>query len=438
MWTRRVLIPSRLLLLLLSLILVSCSGGDSEAPPSLTAPPGPPQPPASASLIYSTQNTLIKSQTDGSGQVTLADEPAGFDGNVVVSETNVVYRTPQIPAGVNLIDIWAVQTDGTNRHRILHDPTHEHNLLDVINQWVLYTEQPTTFPKSAELASIRFDGSKRSIIGPVIEQNGPHQANYQQQVGARLVFEQINNLFSMLPDGTDRRLLAAIPRGPNGEFTFLGTRGVVGSQVIYSVVDLALNVPNLFAIPVTGGAVTTLVEGPDYKLFDQFFGAVVDARVIYGRCAVLPNFDTGPCDVYSVLSDGSGTVALSTHPDNEVVQGVIGSRVVFRRNNSQGDALFSIHADGTGGEAAILPLSRNTDFVVGIVDARIILQRATGLWSVKADGSELVQLTPDAGSFSTVGPFACFNRGAALWCVPADGSAEPTKVTDHGTFVTGL
>jgi hypothetical protein len=65
------------------------------------------------------------------------------------------------------------------------------------------------------------------------------------------------------------------------------------------------------------------------------------------------------------------------------------------------------------------------------VGPRIILKRATGLWSLKADGSGLVQWTEQADSFNfgAAGPFACFTRGQALWCVPADGSWTRTRVT---------
>jgi hypothetical protein len=79
------------------------------------------------------------------------------------------------------------------------------------------------------------------------------------------------------------------------------------------------------------------------------------------------------------------------------------------------------------------------EFVAGIVGDRVILKQSTGLWSLKTDGSGLVQLTTEADEFAgSAGAFACFNRGLALWCVPADGSGPATKVTDAGTFVTGL
>ncbi len=112
--------------------------------------------------------------------------------------------------------------------------------MDVIGSWVLYTEVLRPFQNRASWRVYGWMGTGRQIIAPVIEQAGPHQANYYDSVGGRLIFEQINDLFSLLPDGTDCRLLVAIPRGPNGEFTFSGTRGAVGSHVLYSVLNLVV------------------------------------------------------------------------------------------------------------------------------------------------------------------------------------------------------
>ena len=233
------------------------------------------------------------------------------------------------------------------------------------------------------------------------------------------------------------RLLATIPRGPDGQFTFSHTSGAVGNQVIYTVNPPPWYIANLFAVPITGGPVVTLAEGPEY----EFLGAVVGSRVVYHRCPIGPvTLIVGPCDVYSVQSDGSGTIALSTHPDYDAIQGAVGSWVVVRRNHGgPTDELFSVLVTG-GVETPILTLAYEDEFMAGIAQDRILLQRTTGLWSIKVDGSELTQLAQDAERFSTVpvGPFACFNRGVALWCVPADGSGPATKVTDHGTFVAGL
>jgi hypothetical protein len=166
--------------------------------------------------------------------------------------------------------------------------------------------------------------------------------------------------------------------------------------------------------------------------------------VAYQQCelVVLPDLDQtiDQCDVFSVLENGTGRVTLTNTRDINYVQGLIGQQVIIRRSHSgPTDELFSIPVNG-GFETPILSLSYQDEFVIGIVNDRIILQRMTGIWSVQVDGSELVQLTPDVNTFSVgaVGPFACFARGEGLWCVPSDGSGSATKVTDQGMFVTGL
>lgn len=441
MWTRRVLIPSRLLLLLLPLILVSCSGGGTtDAPPSSSPAP------AQAGVIWERaegmHRTLFRSQTDGSEQVTLADElEVSADNSRLVGST-VLYHTDSVSLpGLDHRSIWRVELTGTGRQALAQNDT-DNILRDVVGSWVIYDAGSLTFPTSSVLASVRLDGTARRTIA--------HQANYERSVGGRVVFEQQNNLVSLLPDGTDPRELVMLPRGPQGEFLFSGTRGTVGSQVIYIVVtgnSPSSQVSNLLAVPVIGGPVTTLATSPDYIIFDRFFGAVVGARVVYLRCPVLSNFDSGPCDVYSVRSDGTSTLALSTHPnsthpDNYVVQGVVGSRVIVRRSHGEPtDELYSISADGQGGETALLTLSYLGDFVLGVVSERVIIRRGSSLWSIRADGSSLVQLTSGVieSTFDVLaaGEWACFDRTPIahgqrdLWCVPADGSgpAQPVATT---------
>lgn len=302
-----------------------------------------------------------------------------------------------------------------------------------------------------------------------------------------------NDLFSLLPDGTDFRQLTTIPRGPNGEFTLLGMRGMVGTQVIYAALSSQF-VPDLFAVPVTGGVVTTLASSPD----NEFLGDVVGSRVVYHRCAILPNFEAGQCDLYSVQSDGSATVALSTNPGNEfvaeivgtrivytrsvggqtdiysgnvdgsgtvplathpqpeTVAGVVGSRVIFRRTIGGLDDLYSIQADSTGGEIALATFPEEDSFA-GVVGTRVIFERVMGpsimssprqLYSVQADGSGLVPLTPgtERDEFAgAAGDFACFERSQGdqrdLWCVPADGRTPAAPIATTGAdeyFVTSF
>jgi hypothetical protein len=96
-----------------------------------------------------------------------------------------------------------------------------------------------------------------------------------------------------------------------------------------------------------------------------------------------------------------------------------------------------------GAETRLLDLNPQNEFVVGIVTNRVIVARPTGLWSLQANGSGLVQLTQDGSDWfsGSTGPFACFARGPSqpdLWCVPADGSGPATQVATGGVFVSSL
>lgn len=456
MRARRGLFPSSFLVLLLPLILVSCSGGGSDAPQTLTAPPGPPQPPAPADLIYRTEATLARSHTDGSGLVLLTTEPATI-GTVVVSDTTIVYEVPQSQSRTGNIprDIWAVQTDGRDRHLVRRSVVPQwFYLLDVIGPWVLHTDRtgPEFSPPPPSIASILVNGTAPRIISAAVGSGEVWQVpTYERHVGGRAIVGFTGNYFSLLPDGTDLRQLTAYPPvfAPFGNVQvsdfLVGVSGVVEESIIYSTVPNPSSLdeyPKLSAVPVLGGPMVKLGEGPDYELLK----GVVDNRVVYDRCVlmVLPDFNVtfDQCNVFSVRSDGRGRVALTATSDINYVQGIIGEQVIVRRSQRGGttDHLVSIPVRG-GAETPILSLSFTDDFVMAIIENRIILQRPTGLWSVQADGSELVQLTTEDHAFEAVhavGPFACLNRGAALWCVPVDGSGPATKVTDQGTLVTGL
>jgi hypothetical protein len=143
--------------------------------------------------------------------------------------------------------------------------------------------------------------------------------------------EFAGNFFSLLPDGSDQRQLTFYPPYPHltGPFTVVGVVvGVTNGAAIYTASPIGDATQKLFAVPVLGGAVATLVGSQDY----ESLGAVVGSRVVYNRCVVGTDV-IGQCDLYSVQTDGSGTVALSTHPDNDIVQGVIGTQVIVRRNS---------------------------------------------------------------------------------------------------------
>jgi hypothetical protein len=455
------LIPPIFLVLVLSLILVSCSGGGSEAPPSLTAPANQPEitppPPPPAGLVYRTDTALVRSQTDGNGPVTLTNEPATI-ATIIVSDTSLIYEVPQNQSNTGNVprDILAVQIDGRDRHLVRRSSnTQLVYLLDVIGPWVLHTvdtTRPDLLPPPS-IASILINGTAPRILSAAVGSGEIWQVpTYEHHVGGRAIIGVTGNYFSLLPDGTDLRQLTTYPQvlSPIGneqiQDFLVGVSGSVGGSIIYSTMpnpsDPEKDSPKLFAVPVLGGPTVKLGEGPDY----EFLTGVVENRVIYNRCVLTlsPDLDVlvDQCNAFSVIEDGRGRVALTATHDINYVQGTIGEQVIIRRSQRGGttDSLFSIPVSG-GTETPLLALNAQHEFVVGIVNDRVILNRTTGLWSIKADGSALVQLTDRGEKFPVIGsagPFACFTRGPALWCVPADGSAPATKVTDQGEFVTGL
>lgn len=435
------------MLVLAMLVGAGCGSGGGSDPATTSPSPAP-----VASLLYTTATALMRVNTDGTGVVTLDDTHDGI-WQVVISGNTVTYQFSQVPYAVNHNDIWTVETNGTNLRQLVRDTQHHTSLRDVIASWVLYAYRtgPSFQPPPPALASIQLDGTASRIIMDATGAGENWQApNYARQIMGRAVVEFAGNYFSLLPDGTDLRQLTVYPPFPhlnNEPFTVLGAiSGVVGTTAIYSTFQApsspisAEGTPKLFAVPVLGGPVVKLGEGPEMEMF---MGAV-GTRLVYQRCVMkfLPNFDVtfDRCNVSSVLSTGQGRIALTETADINYVQGVIGSQVILRRSHGRPtDELFSLLVTG-GAETPILTLDYDDEFVIGIVQDRLVLQRQRGLWSVRVDGSELVQLTSDTRIFTVqaVGAFACFNRGVALWCVPADGSAGATKVADEATAIIGL
>jgi hypothetical protein len=378
---------------------------------------------APASLFYTTDTALMRVNTDGTGVMTLDDAHTGI-WSVTVAGDTLVYM-------IDTDDLWAVQVDGTNRRELVRNAY----LYDVIGSRVLYG-----VPVNESIASIRLDGTG---VRRMFEQ--PHY--YAAQVAGRAVIAFNFNYVSLLPDGTDSRQLTFYPPYSATEpFTVLiGINGAVGTTALYTILESSPVAPDtplkLFAVSVLGGPTVRLGEGPDQ---DSFMG-VVGTRVVYGRCVVrmLPDGEiaTDRCNILSVRSNGQERITLTNTDDINWVQGVIGQQVIIRRSQRGGriDTLVGIPLTG-GPETPLLTLGQD-EFVLAIVGNRIILQRATGLWSVLADGRDLVQLSESANRFSFVGvsnALGCFLRGSQLWCVPVDGSAAAIQVADKAKAIIGL
>jgi hypothetical protein len=412
------------MLVLAMLVGAGCgSGGGSDSQePSRSLTPVP----AVASLLYTTDTALMRVNTNGTGVVTLDDTHTGI-WSVRVAGDTLVYM---VDAG-SPDDLWTVKVDGTNRRELVRDAY----LHDVIGSRVLYG-----VPVGEALASIRLDGTGARRI---FEQ--PH--HYAAQVAGRVVIASNFNYVSLLPDGTDPRQLTFYPPYSDTEpFTVLiWVNGAVGTTALYTILESSPVAPDsplrLFAVSVLGGPTVRLGEGPD----QDSFMAVVGTRVVYGRCVVrmLPDFEiaTDRCNIFSVLSTGQGRIALTNTDDINWVQGTIGQQVIIRRSQRGGrvDTLVGVPLTG-GPETPILTLDPN-EFVVAIVGNRIVLQRATGLWSILADGSELVRLSESITRYSFVAigsAHGCFLRGQQLWCVPVDGNAAAIQVADEAKAIIAL
>jgi len=482
----------RALVVVFLVMLVGCSSGGgsaSDPAPTSSAPASP------AGVIWGrtagSQESLFRSQSDGSGQVTLVDEPGIRATFAKLAGSLVIYQTQAVPfSGADQRDIWKVSTSGTGR-QALANTTDDEIVRDVVGSRVVY-DQVFSLPSGVrlnDLTSVVTDGSGRQVIGLAVRTPGSESiANYEGSVGGRVIYGRNNELHSLLPDGSDPRPLVTASGGSGAQSTIIGMQGSIGSSVIYSAKPSSQFFPDLYDVPANGGAVVPLASDPD----NDILGGVSGNRVVYHRC-------NGPCDLYSVADDGTGTIPLSTDPGNkfveeivggrivytrsvngqtdiysvnadgtntvplatspanEGIEGSVGSRIIFRRADNNGnDNLYSIQSDGSGGEIPLATFSEDDSFG-GVVGSRVIFERVMGsnvmtspraLYSVQADGTGLVQLTPGTSldEFAgAAGGYACFERTQSgqhdLLCVPADGSAPASPIAATSAdeyFITGL
>ncbi|GEM_PF-4908713 len=128
--------------------------------------------------------------------------------------------------------------------------------------------------------------------------------------------------------------------------------------------------------------------------------------IVYQRAVPLPGGGTQQ-DLYAVNEDGTGSVALASSQDDEylamdrssgtAVPAILGDRIIYRRvvGGSQVD-IYSVKSDGTGTVA--LAATAADEAVYAVLGDRVLIGSTSGLLTVKADGSSPVAF-PAGASF---------------------------------------
>ncbi len=164
--------------------------------------------------------------------------------------------------------------------------------------------------------------------------------------------------------------------------------GVTASDLVIFIRSNGVTM-NLFSIDAGGvGSETQLTTSGDILFYG---GSTPSGRVIFNRFDLF----TFQFDVFSINADGNGgESALAADPvNNEEFSGISSDeRVIFTRTAGGQTDLYSINADGSGTEAALADDPVNNEVFKGVTaNGRVIFERTvsgqTDLFSIMADGS---------------------------------------------------
>ena len=407
-------------------LLAGCSGGggDSAAPSSAPAPLAQPD------MLTATPQGLLRGKANGQGQRLIfaranLHQPA-FSGDVFVANGLVYYprEAPPIILDYPNQDIWSVRADGTGDHAVLNTTADEF-VKDASGNTAIYelgTYTPAQGLERTDYGSLR-DGAPLATL-PITE---PFM-QFRFMAGARAYFAAQRQIVSANVDGSGLGTHATV----SGRLS-LEASEAFDNTLVYREIDFSAGRGTLRAVPVSGGSPAALDDGQSYVSYAGHVGA----RVVSHRCTIdasdLPP-RTGPCDVVSINSDGSGAAVLSSHPANEAVQGIAGNQVIIRRNLAGNDQLVAVPV--TGGPERLLMTMTDSEFVQLTAGDFMIVRRPSGTWTLDLNGTlEQIGTVPMDSGFLFVGSAFCGNRGAAAWCMPLDGSTPAVKIANEGKVV---
>ncbi|HLU07933.1 MAG TPA: Calx-beta domain-containing protein [Woeseiaceae bacterium] len=202
------------------------------------------------------------------------------------------------------------------------------NCVDVPLQSILISR---TVGGQRDLLVVREDGNDLVTIADTVASE-----NFQGFAGDRIIYTADGDIFSILPNGSDRIVLAGEP-----EIESIGGIGGAGLVFFERRAGLTAATDDLYAIGADGTGLTPLAFTPDDEEYAGFVDDADDGRVIYRRTVGSQD------DLYSVRPDGSETLSIAHDAAfEEYVTSTQGGRILFYRVD--GDrALYSVNPDGT-------------------------------------------------------------------------------------------
>jgi hypothetical protein len=300
-------------------------------------------------IVYSVlagpaQYGLYSVLADGSATTPLGTATSAYF--ITMAGERVIYYD----SGGGALDIFSINADGTGRVA-LATTNYSEQFEGLAAGRVIYHKYAG---QTTHLMSVRTDGT-----GEVELDTSGYDVEFAAVTGGRVFYRRkiaLNNsdVFSVLPDGTDLRALAAT----TSDELYSGT---LDRRVIFACWSAQWDMCGVDDDGTDPLALANSAQG------EAFAGTVGD-RVIYSIRVplwLIPERDVFQVDLASVKSDATGAMTLANSTDNEFFAGSAGGRVLFERwANAQRD-LYAVDPDGT--DASTLASSPQDEQVVGTI-----------------------------------------------------------------------
>jgi hypothetical protein len=372
-------------------VMTACGGGDGGD--GGAAPPAPPAPPSTATLALIDEENddgshslfVVDTVRADSGSKRLLDQGGltRYDGRIV-GERAVFSRVITTAAGDDSepidTDLYSVKLDGSDLRQLTSGPG-----FDAINGIAGERVVFTRFVTSLDVMSVKLDGNELRPLAA-----DPARAETVSMMAGDVVV--VSSRSSTDFDNTDLHAVKAdgsAPGVPIAESSFAeAAKDVIGERIVF---ETRLAGPNglesdVHSLRLAGDRLADLAATPGDneryagRLGDRVF---IKARTVSGS-GVAVDFIT------SVNADG--TDKIPAFVPGATFAGVTAERLVFNRSLNGVNQLFSVAADGQGGEVQMTSNSRPS-FFAGTAGEAVIVVRSQPLANTSLFDLHAVRLT---------------------------------------------
>lgn len=324
---------------------------------------------------------------DGTSPVTLANSAEFEMFHSYTPDGRVVYF---INPGGSIVDLYSVNIDGTDTRQLTSNRIIYSVLFVTDDGWVIYREKVVD---DFVLKSIRTDGSAFATLS---DRTG--DSRFNSFVDGRVIYTHIasdqGDIYSILPDGTDEKIVANSPLHEEWWANTPSGRMVINIWVP-DLVDPFVSYKDIYTVFPDG---TGLIQVTDGSLNELYKDTTSDGNIIFSE------EDNSPVSrrLYSVPEDGSTSAKpLSSETGVAVYCGTANDgRVIYSYNPTASLAddqwdIYSNNQDGTN-NITLTPYSSGHRCHSLTVNSRLVFQDfkvfPVKYFTVSSTGENLVSI----------------------------------------------